>query len=140
MPEPKPLVEILGYIGGQDEEFGGLCEPLIIRTSGQEHYVLYEMHTTRDIIGHKILNPVYSDIVAKHNKLEFNTLEGLIKEFRAVKTRLGVNPRLPWVETDSRCGYDVPETEFVAASARYWEEQRALRDNHLTPTDESLLH
>lgn len=139
MPEPKPLVEILGYIGGQNEELGGLCEPLIIRTSGQEHYVLYEMHTTRDIVGYKVLDSVYSDIVAKHNKLEFKTLEELMKEFRAVETRLGVNSRLPWVETDSRCGYYVPEKEFAAASARYWEEQRALRNNHLTPTDESRL-
>ena|SRR3989338_3923685 len=132
MTEPKPLVEMRGYIGGQDEDLGGYCRPLIIRTNSQEHYVLHEMHTYRD-------EQDRGKVKAKHSKVEFGKLEELLKEFNLVQVRLGINPKLLWVETDSRCGYVLPEIEFKEASKKYWKEQEELRNLRLTHTDESRL-
>ncbi len=111
MAEEKPMIEALGYIGGQEEDLGGYCIPLIIRVNGQEHYVLHEMHTYRD--------PADEDkIKAKHSKIEFGQLEELTSEFAKVKARLGIDPSLPWVETDSNCGYDIPKEEWEKAYVR----------------------
>lgn len=112
MTEEKPLIEALGYIGGQDEDLGGYCEPIIIRVDGQEHYVLHEMHEYRD----------FSDenrIKATHNKVEFGRLEELISEFDKVKVRLRIDFSLPWIKTDSNCGYDLPEEAWKEARARH---------------------
>jgi len=122
MEEEKPMIEALGYVGGQDEELGGYCEPLIIRVNGEEHYVLHEMHTYYEQI--KIPDYPYSqsgDIKAKHSKVEFSRLEVLTLEFDKVKARLGIDSSLPWVETDSNCGYDLPKEAWKEA----WKEAYA---------------
>jgi hypothetical protein len=111
MAEEKPMIESLGYIGGQDEDLGGYCEPLIIRVNGDEHYVLHEMHTYRDSADE-------DKIKAKHSKVEFGGLEELTSEFDKVKARLGIDSSLPWVETDSNCGYDLPKEAWEKAYAR----------------------
>ena len=105
MIDIKPMVEILGYIGGQDEDLLGYCEPLIIRVSGKEHYVLHEMHTYRDSADE-------DKIKAKHSKIEFGKLEELTLEFEKVKARLGIDRSLPWIETDSNCGYDISKEKI----------------------------
>lgn len=110
MPEEKPMVEALGYIGGQDEELGGYCEPLVIRVHGREHYVLHEMHTYRDPAD---------EIKAKHRKVEFNRLEALVDAFKKVEERLGIDKSLPWAETDPRCGYGISEEEWEKARASW---------------------
>ena len=109
MAEEKPIVKALGYIGGQDEDLGGYCEPLIIRVNGNEHYVLHEMHTYRT--ADRTVN-------AEHNKVEFDSLEILISEFDKVKAKLTLDKSLPWTKTDSNCGYDIPEEEWEKAYAR----------------------
>jgi len=119
MAEEKPMIKCLGYIGGQDEDLGGYCEPLIIRVNGEEHYVLHEMHTYREQI--KIPDYPYSrfgDIKSKHSKVEFGRLEELTSEFDKVKARLGIDSSLPWVETDSNCGYDLPKEAWKEAYAK----------------------
>ncbi len=101
----KPIVEAFGYIGGQDEHLGGYCEPLIIRVDGKEHYVLHEMHTYNDSSdGDKIK--------AKHSKLEFESLEKLLKEFKKIEKRLEIDRALPWEETNANCGYKLPKNSM----------------------------
>lgn len=92
--------------------WGGYCEPLIIRIDGREHYVLHEMHTYRNWTYKGVLKSV-PKIKTKHSKLEFGNLEELMKEFKRVEERLGIDMSLPWADTDSRCGYDIPQEEFV---------------------------
>jgi len=107
MTDKRATAEQLDYIGGQDEELGGYCEPLVIRVNGEEHYVLHEAHTYYEQI--KIPDYPYSrsgDIKAKHSKLEFKSREELEGEFKKVRERLGIDSSLPWEETDARCGYD----------------------------------
>ncbi len=118
MPETKPVVEQLGYIGGQEEDLGGCCIPFVLRVNGKEHYVLYEVHTYRD---GKDINPQAGNerIKAKHSKLEFKTSVEMMFEFAKVQRRLGIDRKLPWIETDRFCGYNIPNKEFKDASLRY---------------------
>jgi len=108
MTMTQPLVEKVGYIGGQDDEVGGYCEPLIIRSAKGEHYVLHEMHTYYD----------GDEIKAKDSKVEFATLEELLRTFHNVERRLAIDISLPWMETTPTCGYDIPIEEFQQASLR----------------------
>ena len=109
MEETKPIVQALGYIGGQDEDLGGFCEPLVIRVAGEERYVLHETHTFRN---------QYDAVKSAHSKVEFASLEGLLVEFANVERRLRIDTRLPWSETDETCGYAVPKAEFEAARSQ----------------------
>ncbi|MEK6901005.1 MAG: hypothetical protein AABX37_01550 [Nanoarchaeota archaeon] len=111
MIEQKPVVEALGYIGGQDEDLGGFCEPLVVRVAGEERYVLHEMHTYRDVYDRYIVK-------AQHKKVEFASLDGLLAEFGNVERRLGIDESLPWVVTDQTCGYAVPKEEFDNARSQ----------------------
>ncbi len=104
------LVEQLGYIGGQDEDLGGCCMPLVLDIDGRKIFVLYEMHTYRE--GNKIK--------ARHSKVEYPSIDELLQEFARVKERLTVDKRAPWVETDRTCGYSISLEEFNDASARYF--------------------
>ncbi|PIO08578.1 hypothetical protein COU59_01195 [Candidatus Pacearchaeota archaeon CG10_big_fil_rev_8_21_14_0_10_34_12] len=54
----------------------------------------------------------------EHKKVEFGTLEALTKSFKRVRSRLGIDKSLPWVETNAVCGYDIPKEEFDEARAR----------------------
>lgn len=98
------IIEYLGYIGGQDEELGGYCEPLIIKINGEKHYVLHEMHTYFESFKTRAIK-------AKHSKVEFETLEELVSAFQWVQENLRIDKSLPWVETDKNCGYDIPPEE-----------------------------
>lgn len=110
--EEKLVIEYLGYIGGDDDGQGGYCEPIIIRTEGQEHYILHEAHTFSDSLNR-------SDIKMKHSKVEFSKLEELTSAFERVKARLTIDHSLPWIETDSSCGYTIPHEEWEKAHRRF---------------------
>lgn len=111
MVNGNPMVETLGYIGGQDEDLGGYCEPLIIRFKDRENYVLHTMSQYRDDKDVDEITGV-EKIKAKHEKVEFGTLEELTDEFQRVKERLGIDRSLPWEETNPTCGYDISQEEF----------------------------
>jgi hypothetical protein len=111
MTEEKPIIEALGYIGGQDECLGGYCEPLIIRADGKEHYVLHEMHTYYASFEPPVIK-------AKHSKIEFDSLDELTAEFKKVQDRLGIDSSLPWAETDSNCGYKLSKGAWEEAISR----------------------
>ena len=114
MIEKKHLVESLGYIGGQDEDLGGYCEPLIIRFNGEENYVLHIMSQYRD--ENDVDNATgVEKIKSKHEKAEFRTLIELTDGFEMVKTRLRVDKKLSLVETDENCRYNISKEEFVNA-------------------------
>ena len=114
MVNGESIVEALGYIGGQDEDLGGYCEPLIIRFEGGEHYVLHVM--SQYIDGEDVDEVTgVEKIKDKHEKVEFRTLEELTDGFQRVTERLGIDKSLPWVETDSTCGYNIPQKEFSTA-------------------------
>ena len=91
-------IKFLGYIGGQNEELGGYCEPIVIRINGTENYILHEMHT---------FYKSELEIKTKHSKVEFGSLEELTLAFERVQKRLMIDSSLPWVETDPYCGYDI---------------------------------
>ncbi len=116
MTNTRPLVEALGYIGGQDEDLGGYCEPLVIIVGGEKKFVLHEMAQYRD---DKDINPDTGRerIKARHRKVEFGTREELTGAFG---NAMSWNFRkLGWVETDSKCGYDIPQDDFVRARTDY---------------------
>jgi len=118
MVNRNSMVESLGYIGGQNEDLGGYCEPLVIRVGDEEIYVLHTMSQYRDpesINWGKVRErDKVERIRSKHRKVEFRTRRELISAFRKVKKRLGVDEDLPWVETNSTCGYDISLEKFNA--------------------------
>jgi hypothetical protein len=117
MAPEKPAVEILGYMGGQDEDLGGYLEPMIIRVGGRENYILHLMIQYRDEsdinekTGFPKINP-------EHKKIEFGKLEELTEAFKSAESRLGIDKSLGWKITDSTCGYGVPLAEFIDARIR----------------------
>src|SRR3989344_7097816 len=99
----KPTVEQLAYAGGQNEAGGGYWEALIIRDAKGEHYVLHQLNIAKWEEG------------AKHKKMEFESIDVLLKEFDTWG-RHGMTRN--WVETNATCGYDVPPEEFGKAYSR----------------------
>jgi len=111
MSVDNAVVEALGYIGGQDEDLGGFCEPLVVRVDGEEHYILRAMAQYRD-------SDDGDRVKAKYTKLECGSRAELRAVFKQVERRLGIDRGMSWVETDATCGYNIPEDEFTKASSR----------------------
>jgi len=111
----KSTVKILDYIGGQDEDLGGYCEPLIIRVNENDHFVLHEMHQYRD---------TRNQVQAEHNKVEFSTLEELTLAFKKVERKLGIDKSLKWIRTNRNCGYDISKKEWDRAHEERYAKMR----------------
>ena len=118
MVNGKPIVEALGYIGGQDEDLRGYCKSLVIRFEDREHYILHTMSQYRDDKDVDEVTGV-ERIKSKHEKVEFRTLVELTDEFQRVTERLSIDKSLHWVETDSTCGYVISREEFSTARVNY---------------------
>ena len=105
-------VESLDYIGGQDENLGGCCEPLIIQyLDGMEEYVLHEMYQSREtyIDKHRILQ--FGDIINNYKKAVFSSEDELMDAWRDIWTYLNLKQHL-WEETNSVCGCNATFEEF----------------------------
>jgi hypothetical protein len=118
----KNLVEQLRYAGGNDEGLGGYCEALIIRVPDNEKYVLHrygqyietvEWNRTFNEIGPR---PKKTAVLGKHEKIEFETEEELLKAFPGIFLR-------EWETTDRCCGYDIPREEFEKADESRFEKE-----------------
>ena len=87
----------LSYIGGQDEDLGGYCEPLEIKyNKGPSDFILHDMYQARQ---------VDSSILDHHRKIRFFSKEKLMKKWRSYR-----NFKFPdeseWEITDVSCGYN----------------------------------
>ena len=103
-------VTSLGYIGGQDEDLGGYCEPLIVTDEGgREDYLLHRMGQHREIReGREI-------IINDHSKRKVPSKIELLADWTWINEHLMVKPKWEWEETNSTCGYNIPEQEFAKA-------------------------
>lgn len=85
------------YIGGQDEELGGYCEPLEIKyNSGPSDFILHDMYQARQV-DRSILN--------NHRKIRFFSKEDLMKKWRSYKN-FNFPKECEWEKTDVSCGYN----------------------------------
>jgi hypothetical protein len=112
-------VTSLGYIGGQDEDLGGYCEPLIIEYfDGIEQYVLHEMSQSRKVIKFNYGNPEFGERINNHKKAVFSSRLELLKAWNWTKGHLAINEKLPWQETNAVCDCDCTPQEFYESKRK----------------------
>lgn len=108
----------LGYIGGQVEDLGGYCEPLIIEYfDGMKQYVLHTMAQRRKT-NFKDGRLEFGEIINNHKKVLLLSKLELISVWELVRKHLGVNKEWSWEETDSVCGCDTTLKEFYKTKRR----------------------
>lgn len=96
----------LGYLGGQDEDLGGYCEPLIIEyLGGMEQYLLHAMYQHRE-------GESDEKIVDNHIKAIFPRKSKLLEAWEECKLHLMINDKLHWEKTNSVCGTESTPEEF----------------------------
>jgi hypothetical protein len=106
-------VTSLDYIGGQDEDLGGYCEPLIIQYSdGMEQYVLHSMAQSREVLRFECGNPIFGKIINNHKKAIFSSRLELLKAWSKVIEHLGIDKKLSWQKTNSVCDCDCTSEKF----------------------------
>jgi len=116
----------LGYIGGQDEDLGGYCEPLIIKYSdGIEQYVLHEMSQSKEILRFECGNPVFGRIINNHKKAVFPSELELLNTWSWTNRHLTINKKLSWQETNSVCDCDCTPEEFYKSKRENIREKAA---------------
>ena len=108
-------IENLGYIGGQDEDLGGYCEPLIIEYSdGAKQYVLHSMWQSRKVLGFDsaLGRTKYGGILNNYRKLLLPSKSELLEAWDEVRAHLGIIRKENWEKTDAVCGCDATPKEF----------------------------
>ena len=112
-------VTSLGYIGGQDEDLGGYCEPLVILyEDGMEQYVLHEMGQSREGKWESGYWKPSGRIIANHQKLVFNNESALLEAWKYVRNNGGIPRSWKWEKTSPTCDCDATTEEFYRTKNR----------------------
>ena len=117
----EPAVEQLGYLGGMSGGLGGFRKALIIKSEGLDHFVLqdYAQFHPKDESG----KVDWDSIAGRHRKIEYNDRDALMDAFNNWG-RPWESKNWDWQDTDERCGYDIPSSEFGEARKRWFESSR----------------